>query len=163
MCYDGLALPSIPVVIITMGQGGTIILTNSTQVQLNNIDQRSSGMNWNFPASISESPSQLSVSSSAPLIYLCVFFFLAKGGRVQQYVEFVGSPEVAWTDWEMAGLGYRFRIIVQGKYNIRLLNESVPSSTTQIEQSIGIPWRHNGITVIDVMKNTDATYTFTIS
>jgi hypothetical protein len=90
-------------------------------------------------------------------------FFLAKGGRVQQYVEFVCSPEVAWTDWEMAGLEYRFRIIVQGKYNIRLLNESVPSSTTQIGQSIGIPWRHNGITVIDVMKNTDATYTFTIS
>ncbi|KAF8188939.1 hypothetical protein K438DRAFT_1972125 [Mycena galopus ATCC 62051] len=120
-----------------MGQGGTIILSNDTPVVLNNINQKSAGMNWNFPASIANS--------------------------VQQYVEFVGSPYLAWTDWQMAGLNYNFRIIVQGQYNIRLLNESVPSSSTPIGNSIAIPWKHNGVTVIRVVKNADATYTFAIN
>jgi hypothetical protein len=86
--------------------------------------------------------------------------FLANS--VNQYVEFVGSPYLAWTDWEMAGVRYRFRIIAQGQYSIRLLNESVPSSSTPIGNLLPIPWRHNGVTSIRVTKNVDATYTFVI-
>ena len=62
----------------------------------------------------------------------------------------------------MAGLVYRFWIIVEGKYNIRLLNESMPS-TTPIGQSIPIPSRHDKETKVEVRPNPDKkTFEFNI-
>lgn len=67
----------------------------------------------------------------------------------------------------MVGLGdgwswLRFRIIVEGQYNIRQLNESVPSGTP-IGQSIPIPWKHNDQTTVEAQLNADnKTYTLKI-
>jgi hypothetical protein len=50
--YEEVDLLSVPAIITTMGQGGRILLINDTPTVLNNIDQKSAGMNWNFPGSI---------------------------------------------------------------------------------------------------------------